>query len=132
MAELRPATNGLVESRAPVLDLGGDFCLRRHEPVPLDRRGAAPPGDGVQPAGMNLLPVAERELRLLARQPGTYRSRALIAATVILVSLGMLYAGFGNVLSAASAGKALFLLLSLVGGVYVLLEGAIVTADCLS
>lgn len=81
---------------------------------------------------MNLLPVAERELRLLARRPRTYRMRDLTALIVIGISVGMLYAGFGGALRPASAGRNLFTLLSCVAAVYVLIEGALLTADCLS
>ena len=61
---------------------------------------------------MNLLPVAQRELQLLAGHPRTYWARVLAALVVSLVSLGMLYAGFGGLLSAASAGRTLFLVLA--------------------
>lgn len=81
---------------------------------------------------MSFLPVAERELRVLARQPRTYTSRALHALLAIVMSLGMLYAGFGGLFSAGAAGRTLFVILGLVAGVYVLLEGALLTGDCLS
>ena len=81
---------------------------------------------------MNLLPVADRELRLLARRPRTYISRFLTALIVIVTSVGMLYAGFGGVLSAASAGQTLFLVLSCAAAACVLFDGALLTADCLS
>ena len=81
---------------------------------------------------MNLLPVADRELRLLARRPRTYLARVVTALIVIVTSVGMLYAGFGGVLSAASAGQTLFLVLSWAAAVCVLFDGALLTADCLS
>ena len=55
---------------------------------------------------MNFLPVAARELRLLARRPRTYHIRDLSALLVIVTGLGMLYAGFGGMLSLRLAGGA--------------------------
>lgn len=81
---------------------------------------------------MNSLPVIVRELRVAARRPRTYYARSLAALIVLVMSVGMVYAGFGNALSAASAGKDFFLALSLLGFAYVLLNGAFSTADCLS
>ena len=81
---------------------------------------------------MNLFPVAARELKLLAGQPRTYRGRVLSALTVALVGLSMLYAGFAGAFSAASAGSALFLTLACLAAAYVLLDGVVLTADCLS
>jgi hypothetical protein len=81
---------------------------------------------------MNFLPVAARELRLLARRSRTYHIRDLSALLVIVTSLGMLYAGFGGLLSPSSAGAGLFVALSGLGAVYVLLDGSLVTADCIS
>jgi ABC-type transport system involved in multi-copper enzyme maturation permease subunit len=81
---------------------------------------------------MNFLPVAVRELRLIAARRRTYSLRILSATVVLLISLGMLYAGFGGAMSASSAGRNLFLLLSCLAAAYVLLDGALATADCLS
>src|SRR5689334_13529583 len=81
---------------------------------------------------MNFLPVADRELRLLVRQPRTYYARDLAALVVMVICLGMLYAGFGGLMSAASAGRGLFRLLSCIAAVYVLMDGPLRTADCLS
>jgi hypothetical protein len=74
----------------------------------------------------------ERELRVLARRPRTQYARSLAALIVAFISLGMLYAGFGGALSATSAGRELFVALSLLGYGFVLLDGAFSTADCLS
>lgn len=81
---------------------------------------------------MSFLPVAERELRQLARHPRTYTARVLNVLFVLVLSLGMLYAGFGGSLSAGAAGRDLFILLSLAAGFYVVLDGALMTADCIS
>ena len=81
---------------------------------------------------MNILPVAHRELRLLARAPGTYRVRCLTVILATLLSLGMLYAGFAGTLSPASAGRGLFVTLSSIAALYVLIEGSLVTGDSLS
>jgi ABC-2 family transporter protein len=81
---------------------------------------------------MNPLPVAERELRLLARRSRTYHVRAGTALVVIVASVAMLYAGFAGQISAPSAGRALFLLLSCAAAICVMLDGTLLTADCLS
>jgi hypothetical protein len=81
---------------------------------------------------MNFLPIAERELRLLTRKRRTFYARGVAALVVIVVCLGMLYAGFGGVMSAASAGRGLFMLLSCLAAAYVLIDGPLRTADCLS
>jgi ABC-type transport system involved in multi-copper enzyme maturation permease subunit len=81
---------------------------------------------------MNCLPVIERELRVLVRLPRTYYSRSIGALVAAVMCLGMLYAGFGGLLSATSAGKNLFIGLSLLAYVYVLIDGAFLTSDCLS
>ena len=81
---------------------------------------------------MNFLPVVDRELRVMVRLPRTYYSRSLAALVVAVTSLGMLYAGFGGLVSAMSAGRSLFIVLSVLAYVFVLLEGAFLTADCLS
>ncbi|MCI0536966.1 MAG: ABC transporter permease [Verrucomicrobiales bacterium] len=81
---------------------------------------------------MNFLPVMDRELRVVARRAGTYHARSFAALVVILISLGMLYVGFGGLLSALAAGNNLFVALSLLAYVYVLLDGPFMTADCLS
>ena len=81
---------------------------------------------------MNLLPVARRELQLLARRPRAYWGRAVTALVVLLVSLGMLYAGFGGYFSPARAGRNLFLILAGMAAAYVLVDGVMLTADCLS
>jgi hypothetical protein len=81
---------------------------------------------------MNFLPVAHRELRMAAAQPRTYRGRVLSALVVVLISLSMLYAGFGRALNVSSAGRNLFLILSAIAAAYVLLDGVMLTADCVS
>ncbi len=81
---------------------------------------------------MTILPIAARELRLLARHSRTYWTRSLNALVVAVISLGMLYAGFGGALSPASAGRSLFIIVSFIAGAYALLDGALMTADCLS
>ncbi|MBM3832725.1 MAG: hypothetical protein FJ403_05520 [Verrucomicrobia bacterium] len=81
---------------------------------------------------MSFLPVMQRELRVLVRVPRTYYSRSLAALLVAVISLGMLYLGFGGLLNAMAAGKNLFLALSVLAYVYVLFGGAFVGADSLS
>ena len=81
---------------------------------------------------MNGLPIVHRELRVTARRASTYYYRSLAAAVAMFICFAMLLAGFGGALSTASAGRGLFLILSGVGYLYVLLQGALSTADCLS
>lgn len=80
---------------------------------------------------MNLLPVAHRELGVMARRARTYYLRNLFAVVAIALVLGMLFAGFGGMLTAASAGQNLFLAFSALAGLYAILNGVAVTADCL-
>ncbi|MEW6158196.1 MAG: ABC transporter permease subunit [Verrucomicrobiota bacterium] len=81
---------------------------------------------------MNFVPVIHRELRRTSRKPMTYYRRCLAAATVLFLSLGLLYAGWGGLFTPNSAGQNLFILLSSLGYIYVLLDGVFVTADALS
>lgn len=79
---------------------------------------------------MNLLPVAERELRVGARRRGTYWIRfhaALVAiAVATLVFLGTLRE------SPVQQAELLFSLLSSLAFSYCLLAGALATCDCIS
>ncbi|MFO1496948.1 MAG: ABC transporter permease subunit [Verrucomicrobiota bacterium] len=50
----------------------------------------------------------------------------------MLLSIAMLYAGFSGTISAPSAGRELFIVLSTLAGLYVVLDAALLSADCLS
>ncbi|MDH7504371.1 MAG: hypothetical protein QHJ82_16885, partial [Verrucomicrobiota bacterium] len=80
---------------------------------------------------MILAPVIERELRVSARNPTTYRYRAMsVGGIVCLGGLIMLIASFGP--SPAGAGRPFFDVLSGLLLVLCLFEGARTTAECIS
>jgi ABC-type transport system involved in multi-copper enzyme maturation permease subunit len=80
---------------------------------------------------MTLLPVVERELRVAARRNKTYWLRWAAAGTALFVCLwsSLFVAGAQP---AVTAGKTLFLNLSILGFAYCLLIGPFITADCVS
>ena len=78
---------------------------------------------------MTFLPIAERELRIRARRPGTFALRCVAAS----LALGL--GGFILTVSSASrggSGAAAFKVLTVLAFVYCLYEGLRNTADCLS
>src|SRR5436190_1804475 len=78
---------------------------------------------------MTFLPIAERELRIRARRPGTFALRCVVA------TLALLLCGFVMMVStrgAARLGGEAFLFLIGLTFVYCLYEGLRNTADCLS
>ena len=81
---------------------------------------------------MIVLPIVDRELRVAARRPATYRTRlwAAMAAMALAAWKGLEFAWQGA--SAASQGQSLFYLLSGLAMVYCLGIGARVTSDCVS
>lgn len=80
---------------------------------------------------MTFLPIVERELRIAARLPATYRNRAIVAGLVILAALVMLVLGiFAR--SPSQAGASMFRTLSFLALIFCVLEGVRKTADCLS
>ncbi|HEV8541398.1 MAG TPA: ABC transporter permease subunit [Verrucomicrobiae bacterium] len=74
-------------------------------------------------------PIAERELRIAARSPRTFRSRSLSAGLVFGIFL-LLYWCVGSRGSLAS-GK-IFAVLSLLSFIYALFAGIVLTSDCVS
>ena len=80
---------------------------------------------------MSFLPIVERELRLAARRPTTYRNRVLAAGAMALVAAGMLVSNPFPITSAPAYGD-MFRVLSWMLLVYCLLAGVRKTADCLS
>lgn len=80
---------------------------------------------------MILAPVIERELRVSARNPKTYRYRAMsVGGVVCLGGLIMAMASFGP--SPSGAGRPFFDVLSGLLLVLCLLEGARTTAECIT
>jgi hypothetical protein len=78
---------------------------------------------------MTFLPIAERELRIRARRPGTFAVRC-VAAAVALGFCGMLLVF--SALSPSRVGATAFKSLITLAFVYCLYEGLRNTADCLS
>ena len=78
---------------------------------------------------MSFLTIAQRELKLAARRPFTYYSRAGMALVAILVELLMLASSNAR---PAEIGKGMFIVLSLLGMFYALLSGVRCTADTIS
>jgi hypothetical protein len=79
---------------------------------------------------MTFLPIVERELRVAARRPGTYRTRWFAAMGMMAVWL-MLFAVNRRV-SVAELNKTLFVALGILAVGCCLLAGIFLTADCLS
>jgi hypothetical protein len=81
---------------------------------------------------MIVLPVVDRELRVAARRPATYRTRlwAALAAMGVVAAKRFAEAWLGA--SAASQGRSLFFGLASLAFVYCLFIGARVTSDCIS
>src|SRR5688572_9140034 len=77
---------------------------------------------------MTFLPIVERELRVRARLPGTYKARGIGAATAVGTTLVLLmFGGIGG-----NAGASAFSLLSFLAFAFCLLEGLRNTTDSLS
>ena len=80
---------------------------------------------------MNFLPIVERELRVAARRPATYRIRVLMALLPIGVAVFMGFLFSLSNKSPSQMGQWLFIGMSVVAW-YCTLGGAIVTMDCIS
>jgi len=80
---------------------------------------------------MTFLPIVERELRVAARLPATYRNRTVAAGIVAAVAVMLMLFASMTAMPAFIGGKA-FLMLSILTLCFCLLEGARKTADCLS
>src|SRR5207245_231563 len=81
-------------------------------------------------SGMTLFPIVGRELRVAARQRGTYWMRLAIASMAILIGTGIFVVTLG--LSAAQTGRHIFEWLAGLQFIYCLAYGRRSTADCLS
>lgn len=79
---------------------------------------------------MTFLPIVERELRVAARRPGTYRARWLVALLTTLI--GTLVFLFLEGRPSAELGRWIFRGLSALCLVYCMAAGRTTTADCLS
>src|SRR6266542_6901528 len=80
---------------------------------------------------MTFLPIVERELRVAARRPGTYRVRFLAALAVIAFGFITL-ASAPSSLPAHQLGKAIFAMETVIAFACCLFTGVFLTADCLS
>jgi hypothetical protein len=80
--------------------------------------------------GMTFLPIIDRELRVRARQAGTYNGRWVAVLLACLVSLPFLLND--NPRGGGPDGKTYFTILSALAFAYCLFGGARVTSDCLS
>src|SRR5206468_6705142 len=79
---------------------------------------------------MNPLPLIERELRLGARRPGSYRVRVFAALSFVIVWLALL---LSDALSSPAARSLhLFVAFGVLALAFCLLAGIFLTADCLS
>lgn len=81
---------------------------------------------------MSFLPIAARELRIAAVRSSTYYGRMLAGLAAASLSLAILFAGWSGTISPSAAGQVIFYSLSLVGYIFIALNGALVTADCIS
>lgn len=81
---------------------------------------------------MPLLPIVERELRVAARRPFTYRARFWSVCAVIGVMGWKVLTFSWEGMPMAAQGRFLFVTTSLLAFVYCFLIGARLTADCLS
>ncbi|EEF58070.1 ABC transporter permease [Pedosphaera parvula] len=79
---------------------------------------------------MTLLPIVERELRVAARRPVTYRMRSLVVLMAIVVSSFVYMATYKD--SSRQFGQLLFWVLSALAFLYCLAAGVRSTSDCLS
>src|SRR5690348_4682839 len=81
---------------------------------------------------MNVLPIVDRELRVAARRPGTYRTRLWAASAAILLAAWRCLDFAWRGASPGTQGRSLFYTLSGLAFVYCLFIGARVTADTIS
>jgi ABC-type transport system involved in multi-copper enzyme maturation permease subunit len=87
---------------------------------------------------MTVLPVVERELRVASARWQTYWGRALVgfgAVMVVIMALASqdaLGSRFGNGVSLAQAGRAIFNWLAYLAGAFSLLAGVFYTSDAIS
>jgi hypothetical protein len=80
---------------------------------------------------MTFLPIVERELRIAARRPWTYRLRSCAALMAIIIMLLTLW-GMGSHLSPVYVAKEMFGILSVLTLTFCVCAGMFQIADCLS
>ena len=80
---------------------------------------------------MQFLPIVERELRVVARQPRTALKRTLTVGGALLMFL-FCFLAFGQRVTTSQLGRDLTMALSWLGFFYCLLAGPLVTVDCLA
>lgn len=78
---------------------------------------------------MIYLPLVERELRLAARHPSTYRTRLCTASVIVAITFCMIVVAKG---SAARLAQTMFSVLTVLAFGYCLFAGVLFTADALS
>jgi len=83
-------------------------------------------------AAMIFLPIVGRELRVAARRRGTYSIRFFAVLAAVVLCLWGIVAMAQNVVTPATQGHSLFMVLSALAFAYCLLIGAVATADCVS
>ncbi len=81
---------------------------------------------------MNWLPIAERELRVAARKPGTFWVRLAAALLALLIGSGFFVVSALRQTSLAQMGSILFTALAWMALVAALSAGLFFTSDCLS
>ena len=79
---------------------------------------------------MTFLPIVERELRVAARLPSTYRTRSIAAFSVVAVWLFLL--AVGHSFPPAMLSRSLFRAFGFLTMGFAMLAGVFLTADCLS
>jgi ABC-type transport system involved in cytochrome c biogenesis permease component len=84
--------------------------------------------------GLTLLPIADRELRVSARNKATHRWRILFAVSAVVVAgaLGLLFHAARSGLPGSQLGLWMFGLLKWIAFVLACSAGVFLTADCLS
>jgi ABC-type transport system involved in multi-copper enzyme maturation permease subunit len=80
---------------------------------------------------MRFLPIAERELRVMARQNRTWWQRVLILLSALAI-FAFAYINFRRWATAGMLGREMFSVLGGFSFAYALLTGPLVTVDCLS
>jgi ABC-type transport system involved in multi-copper enzyme maturation permease subunit len=108
------------------LDAREDRTPNRSEPIDDERKLVVSVG-----FSMTVLPIAERELRVAARSPRTYWSRAAAAFGVIVMAV-VIFQSYGRFASAKVGGQQIFSALAYLALAYSVFAGAALTADCLS
>jgi len=80
---------------------------------------------------MTVLPIVERELRLISRRRSTFQLR-IGAAVVAALGCAWIFAGMADGMTPARLGHSMFVFLTTVSFLYCLFAGVHSTADCLS